>query len=91
LTALSDQRVQDTLLSESADYARFITAFKGGKAEHDTATVTQLIEAAGGTPEDILTELLALGFLEKVGDVFKVPMIYRSGLKITQGKAFGQQ
>jgi hypothetical protein len=26
--------------------------------------------------------------LEETGDTYKVPMLYRDGLKITQGKAF---
>lgn len=29
-----------------------------------------------------------MGFLEEIGDSFKVPMLYRDGLNITQGKAF---
>ena len=30
-----------------------------------------------------------MGFLEPVGANYKVPMLYRYGLGITQGKAFG--
>jgi hypothetical protein len=29
-----------------------------------------------------------MGFLEEKGSSFKVPMLYRDGLRITQGKAF---
>jgi hypothetical protein len=32
-----------------------------------------------------------LGFIEPVGATFKVPMLYRAGLNITQGKAFAPQ
>jgi hypothetical protein len=29
-----------------------------------------------------------LGFLEQAGATYKIPMLYRDGLRITQGKAF---
>jgi hypothetical protein len=32
--------------------------------------------------------LREIGFLEPIGANFKVPMLYRDGLSITQGKAF---
>jgi hypothetical protein len=32
--------------------------------------------------------LIELGFLEEVAGNFKIPMLYRGGLEITQGKAF---
>jgi hypothetical protein len=32
--------------------------------------------------------LVAAGFLEVIKDSFKVPSLYREGMKITQGKAF---
>jgi hypothetical protein len=35
--------------------------------------------------------LKTLGFLEPTGSNFKIPMLYRSGLNITQGKAFASQ
>jgi hypothetical protein len=31
------------------------------------------------------------GFLEKIGATWKVPMLYRDGLEITQGKAFAAE
>lgn len=30
-----------------------------------------------------------MGFLEEIGGSFKIPMLFRDGLQITQGKAFG--
>ena len=32
--------------------------------------------------------LKELGFLEEIGESYKIPMLYRGGLDITQGKAF---
>jgi hypothetical protein len=90
LVALSEQRVQDTLLAESGQYATHINAFQAGKAEHTGATVARTLGLAGVPLEDVINELVALGFLERIGASYKIPMLYRSGLKITQGKAFSQ-
>jgi hypothetical protein len=91
LMALSAQRVQDTLLAESGDYASQIDAFKNGKAEHNDETIAATLGLEGADLANVLEELLAIGFLEKIGSFYKIPMLYRSGLNITQGKAFAQQ
>jgi len=91
LAALSEQRVQDTLLAESGDFAVHISAFANGKAEHNDTTVPETLGLSGGKLEEVVAELVAIGFLEKTSTTYKVPMLYRSGLKITQGRAFGQQ
>ncbi|MFA5111052.1 MAG: hypothetical protein WC443_06590 [Desulfobaccales bacterium] len=88
LYALSNQRVEDTLLAESGEYAQYIEKFRNSKAEHNNETLRVTLQ----TPEDeasrVILELKALGFLEPVGETYKIPMLYRSGLNITQGKAF---
>ena len=91
LIALSEQRVQDTLLAESGDYASRIDAFTNGKAEHNDETLATTLKLDGAELVNVVNELLAIGFIEKVGSLYKIPMLYRSGLKITQGKAFAQQ
>ena len=90
LVALSEQRVQDTLLAESGEYSSRIEAFKNGKAEHNDETITATLRLNESDLSEILTELLAIGFIEKVGALYKIPMLYRNGLGITQGKAFAQ-
>jgi hypothetical protein len=35
--------------------------------------------------------LIETGFLEEIGSSYKVPMLYREGLEITQGKAFSTE
>lgn len=85
---LSDQRVQDTLLAEAADFAPMIEKFRDGKAEHDVSSIAQLLSVSTGSVRTAIKPLLEMGFLEEVGDSFKVPMLYRDGLQITQGKAF---
>ncbi len=88
---MSQERVEDTLLAEAGDYAPLIEAFRGGKTEHNTSSLAAqlgLSVDASREPTKVLTEL---GFLEKVGESFKVPMLYRDGLGMTQGKAFASE
>jgi hypothetical protein len=85
LEALSTERVEDTLLAEAGDYAESIDKFRGGKAEHD---VNSLRELLGESSAEDAKYLVSIGFLEPVGSNFKVPMLYRGGLSVTQGKAF---
>ena len=50
----------------------------------------ELLSVAGSDFEQIKKELLFTGFLEQVGASYKIPMLYRGGLRITQGKGFSQ-
>lgn len=91
LSKLSEQRVQDTLLAESGEYAAVIAGFKNGKAEHNMESLLEIIQTDVARHQDIIEELEAIGFLEKTGTTYKIPMLYRSGLRITQGKAFSSE
>lgn len=88
LDRLSTERVEDTLLAEAGEAAALVEAFRGAKAEHNLHSLSQLL----GLKDDALVEavkaLTELGFLEAIGESYKVPMLYRDGLGITQGKAF---
>lgn len=88
LARLSNQRVEDTLLAEAGEFANLIEAFRGGKAEHNTATLETVLDLHGTELAKAIDVLKDLGFLEEVGTSYKVPMLYRDGLGITQGKAF---
>jgi len=88
LNALSDQRVQDTLLAESGEYSQYIEAFRNAKAEHNKETLQKMLGIKVELCEEVVRELKALGFLETVGETYKIPMLYRSGLNVIQGKAF---
>lgn len=85
---LSLTRVQDTLLAEAADLAPLIERFRDKKAEQNIASLSALL----GVPEqDVrikVKPLVEIGFLEESGATFKVPMLYREGMSITQGKAW---
>lgn len=85
---LSEQRVQDTLLAEAADLAPTIEKFRNGKAEHNPASLATLLGIPEATVRTAIKPLLEMGFLQEFGGTFKVPMLYRDGLEITQGKAF---
>jgi hypothetical protein len=88
LEALSSERVQDTLLAEAGDYASLVEQFRDGKAEHNAASLAATLGAAEDGAIAAAKPLIDLGFLEQTGETFKVPMLYRDGLNITQGKAF---
>lgn len=88
---LSEQRVQDTLLAEAAELAPVIEKFRGGKAEHNAASLSTVLGVDEAKTRIEVKPLVEMGFLEEVGESFKVPMLYRDGLEITQGKAFSSE
>lgn len=85
---LSATRVSDTLFAENESMVPYFNVFKNGKAEHNFETLSVLFKASGSELASIVSNLKEIGFLEEAGSNFKVPIIYRSGLAITQGKAF---
>jgi hypothetical protein len=91
LAQLSQQRVQDTLLAEAGVYAPLIDRFRDGKAEHNTDSLSYLLELDQNTVRSTIKPLLDIGFLEDIKDTYKVPTLYREGLNITQGKAFDEK
>jgi hypothetical protein len=88
LARLSAGRVEDTLLAEAGGDAPLIERFRAGKAEHNVTSLAALLSISESDVSARIKPLLELGFLEQMGDTFKVPMLYRDGLEITQGKAF---
>lgn len=89
LTRLSEQRVEDTLLAEGGrDVAVLVEGFRNGKAEHNEQSIANLFGAQASHARTFIKVLLDIGFLEQVGETYKVPALYREGLKISQGKAF---
>lgn len=88
LQRLSEDRVNDTLLAEAADLAPMVEQFRDGKAEHNTATMSKLLGVSEAEVKNTAKPLIEMGFLEEIAGSFKVPMLYRDGLSITQGKAF---
>lgn len=86
---LSVQRVEDTLLAESAaDTARLIERFRKSKSEHNLDTLAETLGLGGDELNAVIKQLVEVGFLEGLTSSWKVPMLYRDGLDIRQGKAF---
>ena len=87
---LSAQRVEDTLLAEAgADLAAHIERFRGHKAEQNKETLTEILRTRDDRELSTVTrQLVEIGFLEELRSSWKIPMLYRDGLEITQGKAF---
>ncbi|MCL4822123.1 MAG: hypothetical protein KJ067_23600 [Vicinamibacteria bacterium] len=88
LTRLSNERVEDTLLAEAGSDAPLIERFRGKKAEHNASTLATLLGVTEAEVSAAIKPLVEMGFLEQTGETFKVPMLYRDGLEIVQGKAF---
>lgn len=88
LTKLSEERVEDTLLAESGPYAKYIERFRNGKAEHNGDSLMAVLDVPPYEQRRITKVLQDMGFLEQTGETYKIPMLYRDGLNITQGKAF---
>jgi hypothetical protein len=88
LEALSTERVEDTLLAEAGEHATLIERFRDGRAEHNDDSLAVALGVENENVRQAIKPLLEIGFLEQTGETFKVPMLYRGGLSITQGKAF---
>lgn len=88
-TRLSSQRVEDTLLAESLpEIAALIEKFKKSKSEHNAESLANTLSLAGDQLDVAVKQLIEVGFLESLRTTWKIPMLYRDGLEITQGKAF---
>ncbi len=86
---LSAQRVEDTLLAEAGtELASLINRFRRAKAEQNMDTLATTLNLQGEALDDAVQRLVEVGFLEKLPASWKVPMLYRDGLEVTQGKAF---
>ena len=88
LERLSTDRVEDTLLAEANEYAEYIEKFRGNKSEYDFDSIKSLFKLSKEKTQVIIKELSDIGFLESLGTSYKIPMLYRDGLNIVQGKSF---
>lgn len=90
LAQLSHDKIRATLLAEHPQLRDSILAFSKGKAEHDQASLEKLL---GENWESITQALNRIGFIENVKESasWKIPMLYRDGLDITQGATFDKR
>jgi hypothetical protein len=90
LTRLSEERVEDTLLAEAGEAVELVERFKNGRSEHNRDSLAALLSVQNGELDDAIQHLKEIGFLEETGQTFKIPMLFRDGMKIVQGKAFSE-
>jgi hypothetical protein len=89
LTRLSEERVEDTLLAEaSKDVAALINAFIGSKVTHNDASIANLFGVEITQAKAFANTLVDIGFFEQIGELYRIPILYRDGLNVTRGKAF---
>ncbi len=89
LTRLSEDRVEDTLLAEtSREVSVLIEGFRDSKVEHNNQSIADLFSVESSKGREFAKILIDIGFLEQVGQSYKIPILYRDGLNIRQGKAF---
>ncbi len=89
LRKLSERRVEDTLLAEAGpEIANLIRKFRRAKAEQDKSSLASILSLQGQDLENAILLLKEVGFLEELKKSWKVPMLYREGLEVRQGKAF---
>jgi hypothetical protein len=69
----------------------FIEKFRNGKAEHNDDSLRETLAVDTAENEQIKKELLPAGFLAHSRGSYKIPILYRAGLQITQGKVFPQE
>ncbi|HBP1902412.1 TPA: hypothetical protein ACH1R9_003433 [Pseudomonas aeruginosa] len=88
-TRLSNQRVLDTLFAEAGpEISRQIEKFRRAKAEHNESSLANILGQTDAELHNTIRNLVSIGFLEELRNTWKVPMLYRDGLEVTQGKAF---
>lgn len=89
LKRLSEQRVDDTLLAEvSEDVKVLIRAFKGKKSEQNDETISKLFNVDIWEASRFAKTLIDIGLFEDKNGFYKIPILYREGLSIVNGKAF---
>jgi hypothetical protein len=88
LSRLSSARLEDTLMAEYPNLQVYFDQFRGAKAEHNKDTLADQLGLLAPDLDQAIEALTTSGFLERTGSTWKVPMLYRDGLDITQGKAF---
>lgn len=85
LDQTSEDKVHTTLIAENPILEKAIRAFRRGKAEHNSDSLEKLL---GADWRPIVDDLHRIGFLEVLDKSWKIPPMYRSGLEVTQGKAY---
>lgn len=92
LKVVSETRLQRTIFAEYPRLRRYIVKLEGEKATQTVETLSKLWGLERSDAMAIAEELAEMGVFERVVKQvpeFKVPFLYRSALKLVQGKANG--
>jgi hypothetical protein len=79
-------RVDDTLIAEIGDSAKYVQMLKGRKSEQTPESLGELFGLKDDALNKVLIDLKDYGLLSEYGASFKIPPLYRAGLDIKQGK-----
>ena len=86
---LSQRRIEDTLMAEyGPDVQKIIKAFRNSKSDQSEDSLCTLFGVEPTFARDIATVLIEIGFFEQIGDIFRIPILYREGLNISKGRAY---
>lgn len=89
---LSEMRLEDTLLSESSsDVKTLINAFRNSKVEHNEESVAHMFHVNPQMAQMYIRTLMDIGLLERNGEFYQIPHLYRAGLNVTRGRALLKQ
>src|SRR5690606_8005497 len=85
LEEMSKDKVRTTLLAENPELEIIIRKFQNQKSEQNAETLAALL---GDDWLQKVEQLARIGFLEKLPESWKIPIIYRDGLSIVQSAEF---
>ncbi len=91
LPEVSRARIEQTLYAEFPDLRKWIAALGDQKTAQSKISLSKIWKCDDPEAESIATRLVEVGFFEPPKDrdnpVYQVPFLYRSWLKMSQGKA----
>lgn len=91
LPEVSKTRLEQTLYAEYPKFRERLEKMRREKAHHTIESLARIWGAAPEKAEELANELVEVGFFERRGSKespeFWVPLLYRDGLDLVQGKA----
>lgn len=78
-------KLSTQLYAEYPEYRSWIEKFENGKSIHNEESIKKVL---GTQWKSRVNKLVFVGFLEEIKGGWNIPFIYRSVLKIVQGKAY---
>jgi hypothetical protein len=82
---VSQDKIKTQLFAEYKNLRDYVQKFRKSKAEHNESSLEELL---GDDWRKIISSLEFIGFIQKRSNTWKIPLLYRPGLEVAQGKAF---